>query len=60
MGVLESDWSEKRKVYAEHCPDGFEIEYVEGREAIKAHEGIKAAYAKNQEQAQAAAQEPGR
>lgn len=46
MGVDEDGW--KRDKYAEHYPDGFEVEYVDNAR-IREHAGAMAAYAKNQE-----------
>jgi hypothetical protein len=43
-----SNW--KHKEYAEHCPEGFELEWVEDPEN---HPGWLAAYALNQELAKA-------
>jgi hypothetical protein len=46
-----SDW--KHEEYRKHYPDGYEVEWVEDP---RAHAGLAAAYAKNQELAKAAAQ----
>ena len=49
MGVDDlSDWSGKRKLYAQHCPDGYEIVWLESAAEAKASAGLAEAYARNQ------------
>lgn len=50
----KEDWSGKRAKYAEHCPEGFTVEWVE-QSQLRTHPGIQAAYAKNQDLGRAAA-----
>ena len=40
---ITSDW--KHDEYRKHCPDGYELEWVDNPET---HEGVQAAYALNQ------------
>ena len=40
---LTSDW--KHEIYREHCPDGYELEWVD---KPKEHTGLMAAYELNQ------------
>lgn len=55
MGVYEDrDWSGKRTVYAEHCPDGFEVEFIETPDEIRSHPGLKEAFRLNKLLAEAA------
>ncbi|HEX3058084.1 MAG TPA: hypothetical protein VHP62_01910 [Usitatibacter sp.] len=42
----DNDWSGKRELFEAHCPDGFECEWVDNP---RAHEGLAAAFAKNQQ-----------
>ncbi len=49
MGVDDMrDWSGKRKLYAQHCPDGYEIVWLESAAEVEASAGIAEAYARNQ------------
>ena len=50
MGVMDdaSDWSGKRKLYAQHCPDGYEIVWLATTDEARASAGLDAAYARNQ------------
>ena len=45
MGVNEDGW--KRDIYAQHYPNGFEVEYVEvnSKADAEAHPGLRAAFA---------------
>lgn len=46
---LTSDW--KHDIYREHCPDGFELEWVDD---VETHDGWRAALALNREKENAA------
>lgn len=48
---INSDW--KHDKYKEHCPEGYELEWVDP-EDVNGHDGIDAAYILNQELAKAA------
>lgn len=46
---IDSDW--KHKDYKEHCPEGYELEWVDD---ARTHAGVAEAYKKNQELAKLA------
>ena len=48
MGIDPNGW--KRDIYAQHYPDGFEVEWVE---SPRQHAGLMEAYRKNQEKREA-------
>lgn len=46
MGLDEkSDWTGKRKSYDAHYPDGYELEEIPEGGAVRTHEGLQAAIA---------------
>ena len=47
LGVVEGSRPDRHKHYAEHYPDGYEMEFVPAAE-IDGHAGLTAAYERNQ------------
>ncbi len=45
MGLFPDQCKWKHDLYEKHCPDGYELEWVDNP---KTHEGLKAAYELNQ------------
>ncbi|NYS09352.1 hypothetical protein PBR31_00060 [Xanthomonas phage PBR31] len=52
LGVTEGARPDRHKTYAEHYPDGYEMEFVASRD-VPSHAGLQAAFALNQEKAKA-------
>lgn len=52
LGVLEGSRPDRHEAFREHYPDGYRTEFV-GMADVKSHEGLMAAYARNQEKAEA-------
>jgi hypothetical protein len=50
LGVQEGARLDRHKTYREHYPDGYEMEFVRAAD-VKIHEGIRAAFVLNQQQA---------
>lgn len=50
LGILKGTRPDRHKTFKEHYPDGYRMEFV-GLADVRDHEGIAAAYAKNQEEA---------
>jgi hypothetical protein len=55
LGVEEGSRPDRHKTYAEHYPDGYEMEFVRASD-VTTHAGLIEAFRLNQEQAKAAAQ----
>jgi hypothetical protein len=53
LGVTEGSRPDRHLTYAEHYPDGYEMEFVRASEVL-AHAGLKAAFELNQKQAEQA------
>jgi hypothetical protein len=56
LGVKKGKRPDRHKTYAEHYPDGYEMEFVPAAE-VATHKGLSAAYALNQKQ-RAASKDP--
>lgn len=53
LGVTEGCRPDRHKDYSAHYPDGYEMEFVPASK-VMSHEGLKAAFALNQKQAEGA------
>ena len=53
LGVLEGCRKDRHEAYAEHYPDGYEMEFVRAAD-VKAHTGLTAAFELNAKQAKEA------
>lgn len=49
LGVTEGSRPDRHVTYAEHYPDGYEMEFVPASN-VRAHEGLNAAFKLNQKQ----------
>lgn len=49
LGVTEGARPDRHKTYAEHYPDGYEMEFIRADDVL-GHEGLQIAFIKNQEQ----------
>jgi hypothetical protein len=54
LGILEGYRSDRHEGFRQHYPDGYRMEFV-GYENVRSHEGLQAAFKKNDEQAVLAA-----
>lgn len=50
LGIIEGARPDRHEGFRKHYPDGYRMEFVSMPD-VKAHEGLMAAYAKNQEKA---------
>lgn len=50
LGILEGTRPDRHEIFKKHYPDGYRMEFVAGDKPYE-HEGIKLAYARNQEKA---------
>ena len=48
LGILEGSRADRHKEFTKHYPDGYRMDFVSGTQ-VRSHEGLAAAYAKNQE-----------
>jgi hypothetical protein len=55
LGILEGSRPDRHETFREHYPDGYRMDFVRG-EDVKTHEGLDAAYQRNQEKDKAAAE----
>ncbi len=48
LGVLEGTRPDRHETFREHYPDGYRMEFVRGEDVLR-HDGLSAAYQRNQE-----------